>query len=252
MSFVIKETQYVFEQPEIWQIVAANLAAVIGAFIQSGTGFGMGLLCVPLLTLIHPVFAPGAFLVASLLQNTLMVARNRQGIRKDWLAAILPGAVMGSAVAFFVLSNLKGPGVELAIGVTILIAVAISAGGFRIAVNGKSLFAGGTLAGMMSTIAGVPGPPLIIVIQNEQGRQIRANLGISFITSSVASITALYFAGRFGLLHLFLGFSLVPGILAGTLLAGPFASFLDRAFLRPVLLGLVSFGGLALILRNVM
>lgn len=241
-----------FEQPELWQIVAANVAVAIGAFIQSGTGFGMGLLCVPLLTLIHPVFAPGAFLVASLFQNSLMVARNRQGIRTDWLKAILPGAVLGSAVAYLVLSNLKGPGVELAIGVTILMAVAISAGGLRIAVNRVSLFIGGSLAGMMSTLAGVPGPPLIIIIQNEQGRQIRANLGLSFITASLASITALYFAGRFGLLHLFLGFSLIPGILTGTLLSGPFASLLDRSFLRPVLLSLVSFGGLALILRNVM
>ena len=241
-----------FEQPEIWHILVANVVVALGAFIQSGTGFGMGLLCVPLLTLINPVFAPGSFLAASVFQNSLMIHRNREGIRKEWLASILPGVVMGSGVAFLLLSNLKGPGVELAIGVTILVAVAISAAGFCIPVNRPSLTAGGLFAGMMSTLAGVPGPPLIIIIQHESGRQIRANLGLSFITSSLCSICVLYFAGRFGLLHLYLGLSLIPGILVGTLLSGPFASILDRSFLRPALLGMVSFGGIALILRNLL
>jgi len=241
----------VFEQPEFWQILAANVAVAVGAFIQSGTGFGMGLMSVPLLTFIDPVFAPGSFLFASMFQNSVMIARNRQGIRRDWLAAILPGIVMGSAAAYFVLKNLKGSGVELAIGITILIAVAISAGGFRIALGRKTLVAGGTVAGMMSTVAGVPGPPLILLLQNEPGLQIRSNLGITFMSGSFASIVAFYLAGRFGLLHLLLGFSLLPGILTGSLLAGPFARLLDRSFLRPVLLVLVSFGGLALILRNI-
>ena len=241
-----------FQQPELWQILAANVVVAMGAFVQSGTGFGMGLLCAPLLTFINPVFVPGSFLVASVFQNSFMVRRNWQGIRKDWLKAIYPGVVMGAGTAFLLLSNIKGPNVELAIGVTILIAVAISAAGFRIVVNGRSLFTSGLFAGMMSTVAGVPGPPLIILMQNEEGCQIRANLGCTFIMSSLSSICALYFVGRFGLLHLYLGLSLIPGILVGTLVAGPFASFLDRSFLRPLLLVLVGFGGLALILRNVM
>ncbi|WP_300668458.1 sulfite exporter TauE/SafE family protein [Desulfoluna sp.] len=241
-----------FQQPELWQILAANVAVAFGAFIQSGTGFGMGLLCVPLLTLINPVFAPGSFLLASMFQNSVMIVRNRQGIRKDWLAAILPGIVMGAAVAYVALKNLKGSGVELSIGITILLAVAISAIGLRVALGRKTLVAGGTIAGMMSTVAGVPGPPLILLLQNEPGLQIRANLGITFMAGSFSSIVAFYFAGRFGLLHALLGLSLLPGILTGSLLAGPFARLLDRSFLRPALLILVSFGGLALILRNIM
>lgn len=248
----MKETRYVFEQPELWQILAANVAVAFGAFIQSGTGFGMGLLCVPLLTLIDPVFAPGSFLLASMFQNSVMVARNRRGLRPDWLGAILPGIVMGSVAAYFVLKNLKGPGVELAIGFTILFAVAMSAVGVRVTVGRNTLVGGGAVAGMMSTVAGVPGPPLILLLQNEVGVQIRANLGITFMCGSFASITALYLSGRFGGLHALLGFSLLPGILTGSLLAGPFARFLDRAFLRPALLVLVSFGGLALILRNLL
>lgn len=239
-----------FQQPALWQIAAANAAVAIGAFIQSGTGFGMGLLAVPFLTLINPLFAPGAFLVASMFQNSLMVARNRKGLRVDWLRAILPGVVAGCSVATLVLTTIKGPATELAIGVTILVAVAISVGGLRIAVNRVTLLIAGSLAGLMATLAGVPGPPLILVIQHEQGRQIRANLGLTFIAGSLASICALSVAGRFGLIHLLLGLSLLPGILTGSLLSGPFARFLDSAFLRPALLCLVSFGGLALILRN--
>ena len=241
-----------FQQPELWQILVANVVVAMGAFIQSGTGFGMGLLCVPLLTFIDPVFVPGSFLVASVFQNSLMVRRNWKGVRKDWLKAIYPGVVMGAGTAFLLLRNLKGPNVELAIGATILVAVAISAAGFRIVVNGRSLFTGGLFSGMMSAVAGVPGPPLIILLQNEEGRYIRANLGCTFIMSSLSSLCALYFVGRFGLLHFYLGLSLIPGILTGTLVARPFAGFLDRSFLRPLLLALVGFGGLALVVRNVM
>ncbi|MCG8470394.1 MAG: sulfite exporter TauE/SafE family protein [Desulfobacterales bacterium] len=247
-----KRGENVGHQPEVWQILLANVAVGIGALIQSGTGFGLGLVAVPLLILIDPVFAPGAFLVASLFQNIIMARRNYLGVRREWLSSIVPGLVAGTFFAFLVLRCLKGPGVELAIGVTILTAVMISAAGFTLKVTSRRLLSGASLAGVMGTLAGVPGPPLILLIQNERGEEIRANLALSFLVGGAFSIASLYFAGRFGMFQFCMGLSMIPGILLGASLGGRLSPFLDGPRLRPTLLLLVGLGGVALVSRNLM
>lgn len=241
-----------FEHVEIWQILLANAAILLGSFIQSGTGFGLGLIAVPLLTFINPIFTPGAFLFSSLFQNMVMAERNRDGIRKEWLGYFFPGLFLGAFLIYPVIGYLKGPGAQVAIGVTILVAVGISASGFSVALNRRNLVVGAALAGVMSTIAAIIGPPLILLLQNEKGIEIRANLAVTFLVGTVASLIALHFAGRFEILHLTAGVALLPGIFLGSLLGARFASFLDARCLRPVLLSLVGFGGAALIVKNLM
>ncbi|MBI9088037.1 MAG: hypothetical protein JEZ12_02340 [Desulfobacterium sp.] len=59
-------------QLNLWQILAANGAIGLSAFLQSGAGFGMALVSVPLLALIDPGFVPGPFILVSLLQGQPM------------------------------------------------------------------------------------------------------------------------------------------------------------------------------------
>ena len=157
--------------PEIWQILLANAATGLGAFIQSSTGFGMGLVAVPILTLIDPAFAPGAFLFSSLFQNMVMALKNRPGIRKDWLSSIFPGLAVGAVLAFFLLQGLKGPRVTQAIGGTIVAAVFVSACGFTLPLTRRRLMSGSCVAGLMSTVAGVPAKVVREVTPEERKRQ---------------------------------------------------------------------------------
>ena len=46
-----------------------------GAILQGSVGFGLGLIGVPLLVLIDPVFVPGPLLLAAFLLNLLMSHR---------------------------------------------------------------------------------------------------------------------------------------------------------------------------------
>lgn len=236
--------------PEIGEILLGNLIVCGGAFVQSTTGFGLGLLSVPFLALVDSVFAPGGFLICSLFQNVLMVRENREGLLLPWLKAVVPGLLVGAVLAFFLLRNISGNGFDMAIGIAILAAVVLSCMGMTPKVTGKNLHLAGIGAGILSTLAGTPGPPLILVLQREEGTRVRANLGMIFMTASLFSMASLFLAGRFGVSHMLAGLCLVPGIFAGSLLAARFSRGREQKYLRLVLLFFVAIGGIRLFLRG--
>jgi len=56
-------------------VVTIIMAA--GSVIQGSVGFGLGLITVPLLTLIDPLFVPGPLLLSVLLLSFLMSSREK-------------------------------------------------------------------------------------------------------------------------------------------------------------------------------
>lgn len=237
-------------QLHLWQILAANAAIGLGAFIQSGTGFGMGLVAVPLLALIDPGFVPGPFLLVALLQVVIMAFQNRDGIVASQAGNMLSGVVIGTALAFLLLNLMQGQRMGLLFGITILAAIMISCCGIRIPIVRPTLWSAGLLCGLMGTVSGVGGPPMILLYQNEPGPKVRGNLGVIFVFASLFSMVALTQSGHFGQHEAILGAILVPGIITGTLIAPPFRRYLDRTNLRPALLGLAAAGAIALIVKD--
>ncbi|MCP4115132.1 MAG: sulfite exporter TauE/SafE family protein [Desulfobacteraceae bacterium] len=239
-------------QLQLWQILAANGAIGLGALIQSATGFGMGLVSVPLLALIDTALIPGPFIFSAIFQLSIMVFQNRRNIVRNQAMYMFSGVLPGTILAGWMLGRLQGEAMGTVFGVTILVAVVMSCWGIRVPLGRRSLWGAGTLCGIMGTISGMGGPPLIIVYQDEPGPRIRGNLGIVFLFSSLFSLAALSRNGLFDFHHAALGLLLIPGILTGTLLAPPFARFLDSDHLKPVLLFLTAMGAVALILRDLL
>lgn len=238
-------------QLHLWQILAANGAIGLGAFVQSTTGFGLGLMAVPMLALIEPTLVPGPFLLVALIQQILMILQNRRGIVADQVRDMGIGVIAGTILACLLLNMVQGHKMGIVFGTTILAAVLMSCCGFRVPLIRQSLWGGGLLCGIMGTISGVGGPPLILVYQHEPGPRVRGNLGLIFLLASLCALPALARSGHFGWHHALLGASLIPGILMGTLVAPPFARYLDRVNLRPILLALSTFGAMALIARDI-
>lgn len=210
----------------------------------------MALVSVPLLALIDPGFVPGPFLLVGLLQVVIMAAQNRRGIVAHQVGNMITGVIIGTALAFLVLNLLQGQKMGIVFGITILVAILISCSGIRIPIVRPSLWSAGLLCGLMGTVSGVGGPPLILLYQNEPGPQVRGNLGVIFIVADLVSMAALTRAGYFGHHEVVLGALLVPGIITGTLIAPPFRRYLDRTNIRPVLLGLATAGAIALIVKD--
>jgi uncharacterized membrane protein YfcA len=178
--------------------VVAVLAAtlVVGAAVQGLVGLGLGLVAAPVAMLLEPQLMPDLLLWLAMLLPMATLLREHQEI--DWrglgwaLTARLPGTVAG--VALVALVSVEALGV--AVGLTVLLSVVLTARAVVIPVNRGSLAAAGFASGITGTVASIGGPPLAILLQHRPARQIRTTLAVYFLLGALLSLSGLALAGE--------------------------------------------------------
>ena len=107
----------------------------------------------------------------------------------------------------------------------------------------------GVTTGWTSTMCGVQGPPIALVLQHEPPERLRATLCAFFAVGSAVSIAALAITGMFGAAQVGLGLQLLPGVPLGLAVARPLARHIDRRRARFAVLAISALSALALLLR---
>jgi len=229
----------------------AFLIVTAGSTLQGSVGFGLGLVCVPLLVLLDPVFIPGPLLLAALLLNLLISIREIRSVDKKSLFWAVPGRIVGAALGATLLTIVPRQNLSLLFGAMVLLAVLISLAGIHLTLTPMNILGAGTISGLMGTTSAVGGPPLALVYQKQKGPHIRGTLAVIFIFGAVISILSLMIIGRFGLKEIQAGVILFPGIVAGFLISNQTARILDRGLTRVAVLTASSISGMIVILMNI-
>lgn len=230
--------------------IAAVVAVIsLAGCVQASIGFGMALIAAPLLVLIEPALVPGPLIASNLVLVSLMALRDRVHVDFRTARFSMAGAVLGGFVGAGLVSALDPRGFALLFGVLVLLGVALSVAGFRLAVNRGSAFGAGVLGGFMSATSSVGGPPMALVYQHEDPGRFRGTLATYFIVSCSVSLVALTGFGAFDLQKLSLAAYLIPGQVLGFLLSFAVARFLVGASIRPFILGLSALAAGAVLLR---
>lgn len=190
----------------------------------------------PFLVLINPMLVPGPLLLAALLLTLLLSHREREHIDLHGLKWAVVGRVIGSAAAAALVGALPANAVALAIGILVILGVALSCAGLRVGISSRSLFWAGTLSGFMGTASAIGGPPMAMVYQNSPGAKLRAMLSSFFAIGTIISMALLAAFGSFGADHVRAGLALLPGIAVGFALSSPVKRTLDRGAVRPTVL----------------
>ncbi|MFO7788487.1 MAG: sulfite exporter TauE/SafE family protein, partial [Halospina sp.] len=141
-------------------------------------------------------------------------------------------------------------GFELIFGVLILLAVALSVGGWKPRLDGRNSVIAGAASTYMGTITAVGGPPIALIYQNERGALVRANMSAFFMFASVLSIAALVGSGYLGAGELVLFLATAPGVVTGFLMSRWFVGRLPSSRLRPIILGIAALAGGAALIRG--
>lgn len=236
----------------IIDLIAASGVIVLGATLQAATGLGAGLVMVPLLALIDPLFVPGPAIFASMALTALMSYRGRHEYRIAPLNTIVFGMIVGALAAASVLPVIQTDHAGVVIGVLILLAVAVSVRGFRVASTRRNQWLAGGLAGFSGTVAAIGAPILALLYQDEPGARVRAILAYLYLTGSCAALVVLFATGNFRAVHMLLGACLVPAFLVGYAASARLAAFLDRGHTRTAILIISASSALILIGRSVM
>jgi uncharacterized membrane protein YfcA len=226
------------------------LIITIAASIQGAIGFGMALIAAPTLVLIDPALVPAPLMMSSLVLVTLIAFRDHAHADFKTVRWAIGGNVFGSAVGASILTLLDPAGFALLFGALVLLGVGLSVLGVHIMVRRRSALGAGALGGFMGTTAAIGGPPMALVYQHAEAASFRGTLATYFIVSNTVGLTALFLAGRFRMPEVELGLLLIPGQIAGFLLSNQLKRLLHGRSIRPFILSLSAFAGLAVLIRT--
>ena len=230
-------------------VFLAVCVMTVGAALQAAVGMGLGLFVFPFLALLDERFVPGPMQVGAAVLALGMVRRERSAIEWSGLTVAVAGLLVGTMLGVFALTLVDTRLLSRVFGALILLAVALSVSGLRVAPSGPSMLAGGVLAGIMGAMAGIHGPPIALVLQDSSPSRLRAMLAAFFVVGYAAAILALAGAGLFGLGQLVLGLLLVPGAILGFYVGPLLGRYLDRSRLRIAILVTSALSAVGLLLR---
>ena len=180
------------------------MAAFAGAAVQSATGFGFALVLGPaLFAVLDPEEALFSLLVLAPVFNLLILAETdgRRSVRVEEIRPALAAAVPGLAVGVVVLALLSKPAIQIAVGVAVLLAAGVQAGGAgRHAARPprpRGAWAVGATSGALTTSTSVSGPPLVLWLRARglPPAELRASLAASFLALNLAGAAAVAIAG---------------------------------------------------------
>jgi uncharacterized protein len=173
----------------------AALAAFVGAFVQSATGFGFALVLGPaLFAVLEPVEAVTALLVLGFVLNLFVLFEGGRPGHVDWgaLAPVLLAAVPGLAVGLAVLDALSKQALQVGVGVAVILAA-----GWQLRQRRRpqrsllpraSAWGVGFLSGTLTTSISVSGPPLVLWLEARGvgPHEFRASLAAGFLALNLA------------------------------------------------------------------
>ncbi|WP_258868064.1 sulfite exporter TauE/SafE family protein [Alkalilimnicola ehrlichii] len=172
---------------------------------------------------------------------------NRVGLALGELGVALLGRLPGMAVALWVVAQAPGKILPLLIGVSVLLAIAISLLPIHITPTRNRLLAAGAVSGFMGTSTSIGGPPMALIYQHATGERVRANLSAYFLVSCILSLIGLAAIGHFGRSEMTASLWLLGPAIAG-FVAGRWAiPLLGPNTLRPILLLLCTVAALGVL-----
>ncbi len=237
------------------ETAALAALAFFGALIFGITGFGSGLITIPLATHLVPLEFALALYVLSDLASALRVGLEnpKNAVRAEW-TRLVPMIVLGTALGVTLLVNLPRAAGMLLLGLFILLYVAytlLKRAGEKV-VSPLWAWVAGFAGGITSTVFGAGGPPYAIYL-SQRGltkEQFRATMGFAAMTSISLRVVAFLLIGLLLDLKIWLvALFAVPAALLGISAARHMFVRISRgALLRAVTL-LLALSGASLIYR---
>jgi uncharacterized membrane protein YfcA len=208
-------------------VALAALAVLLGAALQSATGFGFALVAAPILfALVGPQEAISAGVLLALALNGLTLATERRRPAVLWraAAALVAWSLPGLALGALALRELPERPLSVLVALTVLAALAL-----RVRSRSRGLAPGprrwhvpvaGVASGALATSTSLSGPPLVfcLLARGAAPAAMRDTLAAIFVAEAVLSFPALLATGTFAL----------PGGVGALLAAGLAGQLLGR------------------------
>jgi len=227
-------------------------AILLGALVQSVVGLGLGLVAAPVVTLLEPRLMPGALLVTGMVLPLVTLVRERREVDWSGFGWAMPGRLVGTLVGAWVVASVSTRDLGVAVGLALLVAVALTARSLTVRVTRTSLGVAGFASGLTATTSAVGGPPLALLFQHRPARQVRATLASFFVLGGALSLLTLLLWGQLPLEQVLVGLAMVPLLVLGVAAGERLRPHVSAARFRPLLLGVCAASAVVLLARSLL
>lgn len=227
--------------------VVVVVAVLVGATVQGSIGFGLNLIAAPVLALVDPDLVPGPAIVLAFVMTLLVAAREWRDIDLRDVRWAFCGRIPGSLAGAGAVAVLSPRALSVAIGLAVLVAVAITASGVHVAPTRGVLVGAGAVSGLMGTASSIGGPPMAMALHGSTGAAMRGTLSAFFLLGTIVSVALLAAVGEFGTRDLVASLVLLPAVLLGFAASRLIAPHVDGARLRTAVLALSTLAALSVI-----
>ena len=221
----------------IW--TACFCAVTLAAGIQRLSGQAFGIVAAPLIALVAPQFLPAGLLLLGITVGLTSTAVDFSALTRAEIVPGFFGRALGAVIAAMIAAAITNVDLIAALtGCAVLVGVALSLSGLRVAIRPISLIVAGIVAGLMGTITAVGVPPMALLYQHDPAKRARAMQNAFFFWGMSVSVLALAWQGLITSKHLIFAGSLLPAIALGLAVSMPLAARMERHTIRPYALGL--------------
>ncbi|CUA82944.1 sulfite exporter TauE/SafE family protein [Pseudidiomarina woesei] len=216
----------------------------LGACLQGITGFGSGLIAVPLLTLLLPltVITPTLSVVNFVMATYLAWALRHHVRFKQWRALLLSG-IIGTLMGNYLLAYMRLDWLQMAMAIMIFLVAVLFWFGlqWRHQSGAPLQTMTGLLAGFSNGALTLGGPPVVLFLTGNGLERLafRATLTVFFWALAVTNIISFGVQGRYQLEQLTLLASLLVGAISGAWLGHKVSGYLSELLFRKISLILV-------------
>jgi hypothetical protein len=235
------------------EYLLAAAVIFIAAAVHGASGFGQGLIAMPILALFIDIktVIPLSLFNGLVIGATLMLRwRRRLDFSKAW--PLITSSVFGVPIGVYFLKTLDGSALKTGLGVLLAAFSLYSLSGVKI---GSAMSAGwgylfGFFSGMVGGAFGLNGPVSLIYVMSAPWtvEEKKAVLVTYFVTSN-AMILALYFASGVAMsAPVKFAVAGAPSAIAGAMIGAMFSDRLKKETVERVIYGLVLVMGISLII----
>jgi len=235
------------------QIILCIMIIFFAYAVKGLSGFGSGLIAIPLLAFIFPLTLIVPVLGLLSYSGTLMQSFHlRKHVSWQDMLPLIPFSLFGIIIAIWLLVNVDGEILVLALGCFVLLYAIYSLLPLPIHAGGRKwAILAGSCGGMVGALFGTGGPFYVLYLKMRQLNkgQFRATIAMIFLFDGGARMTAYAFNGLYTPQVLWMAAILMPVLFLGMYAGHHLHIRIDQQRFNQVISLLLMVGGIMLIFK---
>ena len=242
---------------EFLNLCIPALAIFLASFFATVTGFGFGLIAIPLMSLVISVkVAIICGLIITVLLRIITMYNTRKTFSWDVVLTTVLGSSLGMIPGSYMLKIISLAHLKVFLGCVLLIATYLMGRKYHLEIKSKTLgrLTAGFFSGFFGSSTSVAGPPLVIYFLNEgtEKDKMRANMIWIFGISFVGMLIVNFLMGNMqNITDWNIILPMIPAMILGIVLGEKFFERLDQALFRKLALCIVCVGALMMLISGV-